>query len=348
MAQLSLPISDPDSLTLAARNVLGAAKRLAKLQASNALSHAPVAVNVACRAIKKYRYTFGRYPNVLAPRTFNEKIQARKIFDRRRIFSVWADKALARSFVGDRLGHSLLPRLYWLTADPGNIPFDLLPRRYVVKATHGSGWVWVVKDGATVDRDALVATCRDWLRTNYYDLNQEPLYRKVTPRIIIEEFLDNGQGEVPDDFKFYVFGGTVRFIQIDLARFGEHRRAIYDRNWNLVPVQLTVQRYCGIVGRPTRLEEMIRVAEALAGDIDFVRVDLYEAAGRVYFGEMTPSSGNGFNKFTPEIYDDIFGSFWQSQRKLTPKPRPAALLAQHVGARLARTATRGQLTQPAL
>ncbi len=310
MAQLSLPLHAHQPGTTITAQALRAAKSTLKAQLRTIVAHSPVRVHVAARAMKKYRYTYGYWPNVLFPRTFNEKLQARKIFDHRAIFAVWVDKVAVRSFVADMIGVSILPRLYHVTRNPDDIPFHRLPRRYVVKASHGSGWVQLVRDAESLDRQALIDTCREWLSLNYYDINQEPFYRKVTPRIIVEEFLEDESGEVPNDLKFYVFGGKVRFVQIDVARFGEHRRNIYDPEWNLLPVKLTVEPCLDGIERPALLGEMIRVAETLAGGTDFVRVDLYESAGRVYFGEMTPSSGNGFNTFTPASYDAVFGSFW--------------------------------------
>ncbi|WP_428393637.1 ATP-grasp fold amidoligase family protein [Lichenicoccus sp.] len=315
MTQLSVlshgrPLA-PELIGLALR----ATRHVLKSAALRALAHAPVSINVAARAMKKYRYTFGYWPNILFPGTFNEKLQARKIFDRRPILALWADKLAVRTYVVDKTSDpSLLPRLLHVTTDPTDIPFDRLPSRYVVKASHGSGWVHIVQDGAAVDSRAVIETCRQWLALNYYDINQEPLYRRITPRILIEEFLDDGTGEPPDDYKFYVFGGKVRFIQVDMARFGQppfrHQRNIYDPNWTLLPVTLTVEPYPGTLERPPALDRMIQIAETLADATDFVRVDLYAVNDTVYFGEMTPSSGNGFNKFSPVSYDQVFGSFW--------------------------------------
>lgn len=270
------------------------------------------------RTIKKYFYTFGALPNVIAPRTFNEKVNARKFFDHRPIFNTWVDKLAVRDWVAAvKPGYDrLLPELLHVTTEPGDIPFDRLPDRFVIKASHGSGWLRIVKDKASLDREAVIAECREWLGLNYYDLNLEAVYRDIPPRIMIEEFLDNGFGEAPEDYKLYVFHGRVEIIQVDVARFGQHRRKIYDRNWQEQPFELSVQTYEGALPPPPQLARLIEVAETLAGDIDFVRADLYLVGDRIYFGEMTPSSGNGFNRFTPESSDAVMGSYW----KLAPPP----------------------------
>ncbi len=270
----------------------------------------------ALRSWRQYRYDFGHLPNVLAPRTFNEKIQARKIFDRRPLFALWADKMAARDWVTGIIGASVLPELLHVTQDASTIPFDRLPYRYVIKASHGSGWVRIVRDGFSVDRNEVIAECNQWLSLNYSHLNHERIYRKIKPRIMIEEFLENDAGDVPEDLKFYTFGGKVHIIQIDVGRFGLHRRNIYDRNWNRLQVQLTVPNYPGEIEPPRMLKEMIRVAEKLSRGIDFVRVDLYQTINGIRFGEMTPSSGNGLNRFAPAHFDRFMGSLW----KMRPWP----------------------------
>lgn len=273
----------------------------------------PAYVVVPLRTMKKYFYTFGCLPNIVAPRTFNEKVNARKFFDHRPIFRTWVDKVAVRDWVARRKPgyEAMLPKLYHVTADPTDIPFDALPDRFVIKASHGSGWLRLVKDKSLLDRDAVIAECRHWLSMNYFDLTLEGVYKDVPPRILIEEFLDNGFGEAPEDYKLYVFHGRVQFVQVDVARFGQHRRKIYDRNWNEQNFELSIPTYDGTLETPAVLPQMLEIAETLAGTIDFVRVDLYAVGGRIYFGEMTPSSGNGFNRFTPRVYDEIFGAHWK-------------------------------------
>lgn len=157
------------------------------------------------------------------------------------------------------------------------------------------------------------------------------MYKDVPPRIMIEEFLDNGFGMPPDDLKFHVFDGKVQFIQIDVDRFGAHRRNIYDVSSNLLPVRLTIQTYDGEIERPALLNEMLRHAEALSGSVDFVQLELYVVGDEaVYFGEMTPSSGSGFNSFHPASYDAVFGSFWKMRILGSPHEPPSrTVLPEH-------------------
>lgn len=262
------------------------------------------------RTMKKFRYTFGYYPNVIRPRGFNEHIQARKLFDRTPEFATMVDKIAVRPWVVNRSTLCELPRLIYVAQDPSQIPWDRLGQRYVLKASHGSGWVKIVRDADQVDPKALIMLCHEWLRRNYADEYLENAYRNVPPRIIVEEFLDNGSGEPAEDYKFYCFDGQVRVVQVDIARFGEHRRALFNDKWERIPAQLSVPDYEGDVPRPERLDDMIRCAGQVSAGYDFLRVDLYSIGTRIYFGEATPLSGSGFNVITPASFDLELGSYW--------------------------------------
>jgi hypothetical protein len=141
--------------------------------------------------IRKWRKAHGAFPRIFRPVTFSEKVLHRNLFERRDAFTQIADKAAVRSYVERRLGPEILPKLYHLTGDPNTIPFDELPPRFVVKPTHGSGWVRVVTDKSTLDRAALIATCADWLKRSYYRESREIVYKDVEPRILVEEFIDD-------------------------------------------------------------------------------------------------------------------------------------------------------------
>jgi hypothetical protein len=106
------------------------------------------------------------------------------LFDRRAVLTQIADKAAVRSYVESRLGPQVLPKLYYLMTRPNTIPFDQLPDRFVVKPTHGSGWVQIVTDKSELDRAALIETCTGWLNQNYYEITREWVYKNIEPRIV--------------------------------------------------------------------------------------------------------------------------------------------------------------------
>ena len=143
----------------------------------------------------------------------------RLLFDRRDVLTQMTDKAGVRTYVESRLGAQILPKVYWLTANPETIPFDDLPDRFVVKPTHGSGWVEIVTDKSALDRDALLKKCAEWLAQSYYKEWWVWFYKNIEPRIIIEQFIEDGSGHAPNDYKLFVFDGIVELIQVDVGRF---------------------------------------------------------------------------------------------------------------------------------
>ncbi len=153
--------------------------------------------------------------------------------------------------------------------------------------------------------------CRCWLGTNFYQRGREWPYKNVLPRILVEEFIDNGSGEPANDYKFYVFGGRVELIQVDAARFVKHERSFFDRNWNELQIKMHYPPIAGGVPEPWHLADMIRAAESLGKDIDFVRVDLYDTERKIYFGEMTTTPVCGCGRFEPPSVDVYLGKLWE-------------------------------------
>ena len=261
--------------------------------------------------IRWHRNTLGAFPNIVNPVTFNDKVLHRNLFDRRALLTQFADKAAVRAYVRSRLGPDILPRLYCLTTRPDAIPFDDLPDRFVVKPTHASGWVQLVTNKATLDRAALIALREDWLKRSYYEEQWEQVYKHVEPRIIVEEFIDDGSGAALNDFKLFVFDGTVEMIQVDVGRFTDHRRRLYSPAWEKLDVCYGYDDVRGDMPRPRHLAEMIAAAETLGRDVDFVRADFYDTPARLYFGELTLTPEGGRGRFHPNDFDRYLGERWK-------------------------------------
>jgi TupA-like ATPgrasp len=264
----------------------------------------------AMRSVRRYARTFGRLPHLFPPRTYSEKILYRKLFDRRPYLTRTSDKYAVRAYVREKLGMDLFPEIYHLTADPRTIPFDTLPDRYVVKPTHGSGWIRLVPDGRAVDRGELVRVCDAWLAQDYSRRRDEWFYHDIPRRIIVEEYLGDDADRSPPDYKLLVFNQQVRVIQVDTDRRGLHRRNFFDAAWNELDIRDVREHGVAPVEKPPLLGEMIRCAEALAEDTDMVRVDLYAVKGRIYFGELTHTPGSGLSPLRPRIWDARWGAWW--------------------------------------
>jgi len=127
---------------------------------------------------------------------------------------------------------------------------------------------------------------------------------------MIEEFIGDGTSVVPADYKLFVFDGRVELIWIHVGRFEDHRSNVYGRSWNDLDVRFSYPNIEREVDPPKHLGEMIAYAEALGRGLDFVRVDLYDTDEKVYFGEVTTTSGGAVDSFDPVEFDRQLGDMW--------------------------------------
>ena len=185
-------------------------------------------------------WLFHELPSFRHPRTFTELIQAKKLFDRDPLLTVTADKYAVRKYVADRVGAEHLVPLIAVVDDPAELDLGSLPESFVVKATHGNNATLIVRDKACLDWPASMNAMRNWLEDNWYRYNKEWAYkewayRDIPARLVVEQFLDEG-GQPPTDYKFFVFSGKVRLAQVDVARFTEHQRNLFDEHWRSLAV----------------------------------------------------------------------------------------------------------------
>ena len=243
------------------------------------------------------------------PRSFNEKLQFLKLRQKNAFFSKLSDKYAVRDYVKEVIGKDVLTKILWIGESIEDIPFSKLPQRFVIKINCSSGQNILIKDKQEMDVVKVKKTLKKWLGQDYWKRSRELNYKGVRKKILIEEFLEDSKSFVPNDFKFFVFNGKTRFVQIDVDRFKKHKRCIYDTNWNKQSFGLEYDFYEGNVEKPKNLKKMITYAEKLAKNLPFARVDFYEVNNKVKFGEITFYPGGGLEKFFPnhDKLDKKFG-----------------------------------------
>jgi hypothetical protein len=221
-----------------------------------------------------------------------------------------ADKVEARQVAAARVGKEYLIPLHGILKNPSDLDDVQFPSDCAVKAAHGSGWNLLVCDGSPA-RPEVVATCRKWMSRRYGDRTGETWYFAIPHRVIVEQLLVDRQFGVPLDFKCFVFHGRVRYIQVDADRFTNHVRTFYDRDWRAQPWGLMYPR-APLIPRPSRLDQLIELAETLSAGMDFIRIDLYCVNDRdMYFGEFTLSPEAGWGRFWPDrSVDERLGDLW--------------------------------------
>lgn len=247
-----------------------------------------------------------RRPLSLAePRLFNEWVQHRKLYDRDPLLPPLADKVAVKAHVAGRLGPEwVTPTLWHGPSLPAAAP---APAPFVVKARHGCRQIAFVRDAA--DWPAVRRRARRWMRGRYGYWLDEWAYAHIPRGLLVEPYL--GQGPVlPLDYKCFVFGGRVEFVQVHLERATAHRWIVMDRRWRRVsPATRDPDPI-----RPVTLTRIIAAAEELARGHDFLRTDFYEVAGRPLFGEITLYPGSGLDPVVPPALDHAMGDHWRRAR----------------------------------
>lgn len=262
------------------------------------------------KKILEYRSYFGKFPNLIRPKTFTERIFLKMAFDRNPKLTLLTDKYLVREYVEQRCGPEILTKLYAVTNNPNEIGSLGLPDKFVMKPNHLSdGVIKIVKEFRNESIDELEKLAQSWLKRNYFDLCNEWSYKNIKPFILFEELLEVNN-DVPDDYKFLCFHGKPQFIEIHRQRFTKHTCNVYDSNLSLLPLKGSDNNFEDKIIWPTNIDRMLHIAEKLSYGMDFLRVDLYNVNGRIVFGELTVYPRAGLIKFKPESWDEKFGSYW--------------------------------------
>lgn len=260
-----------------------------------------------------FRLKMGYKLNLKNPQTFNEKIQWLKLYDRKPEYTQMVDKYEVKKYVAKLIGEEyIIPTLgVWDKFE--DIDFDKLPNQFVLKTTNGGGGSGVIicKDKSNFDIDNARKVLKQSLKdVMIYKTLREWPYKNIKPRIIAEEYIADSSGEL-NDFKFSCFDGDATDVMICTDRnSGDTKFYFFDNNWKLLrynrrgiaaPDDFTLP--C-----PLNLERMFAIASKLSSGIPYLRVDLYNVDGKIYFGETTFYPASGFDPNLLTETDTLFGS----------------------------------------
>lgn len=253
------------------------------------------------------------------PETFNQKIQFRKLYDNNPLYAICADKYAVREFVKERVGEEYLIPIYLVTDKLTEEQWNKLEAPFVIKPNHDSGTVEIIKDKNKVDKKKVISDINRFLDIDYGKISLERYYSGIKNRkIIVEKYLKDNI----EDFKFHVFNmenETKIFIQVDRDRFQGHKRNIYDEYFNKLDMKF-VKNY-EFFEKDIRkevseeiLNKMKEIVKKLSYGFEYVRVDLYNVDGKIYFGEITFCPESGFGDITPIEWDYKLGSYWEQPK----------------------------------
>ncbi len=247
------------------------------------------------------------------PRTYNEKIQWSKLYDRNPLKTILADKYKVRAWVEAKIGSKYLIDIFGVYDNWDSIPFDELPNQFVIKATHGSAMNIIVKDKSKLDKVEGKKKVNGWLNTNFaYSAGMELQYKDMEPRIIVEQYIGSEETDL-EEYKIYLFGGqTAYIIFASTDKNGNRHVTWFDKNWNKQAIKnLRSSPHDEEIAKPDNLSDIVKIAEILGQDFAHVRVDLYNTdKNTIKFGELTFSPNSGLRKYEPEDHGLTLGELF--------------------------------------
>ncbi|WP_276861677.1 ATP-grasp fold amidoligase family protein [Anaerococcus tetradius] len=241
------------------------------------------------------------------PKTFNEKLQWLKLYDRKPEYTIMVDKYKVRDYISKKIGGDYLIPLIDVWDDPDEIDFNLLPNQFVLKCNHNSGGVFICKNKNNFDIVKVKKELKKELKRDYYLSGREWPYKDVPRKIICEKYMVDESGYELKDYKIFCFNGEPKFIQMDYDRFSNHRRKFYDSNWNQIDFKFIYDSDNTNFQIPKNLNKMLELSRILSRDVTFLRTDFYIIKNKIYFGELTFYPESGFGKFTPKNWDGLLG-----------------------------------------
>jgi hypothetical protein len=287
---------------------------------------------------RRFHTDQGHWPNLEEPRTIQEKVLWRKLNEDMSDAVRQADKVAVRDYVRDTVGGGYLVEALAIVEEAAALDFDILPDSFILKINHTSGTNLVVEDRSRMDVESVRRYLGTLMRLRHGRRLGEHWYGAMEPRILVERLMRDQEYGIPLEFRFHVFHGKAEFVQVVSCRRlasevldtvalpagcsfvdgGPGRHTAYTLDWEIAPFQErnSLPAYPALRRPPARADEMRAVAEKLAGDWGYVRIDLCCPDDReVYFGEMTFAHNAGYFGFIPRSYDEYFGSLWDIRRR---------------------------------
>ncbi len=256
---------------------------------------------------ERFKRRMGYEPDLDDSKTFNEKINWLKLYDRQPYYSTLVDKYEVKKYVSDKIGEQYVVKLIGKWDSFEDIEFDSLPEQFVLKCTHDSGSVIVCKDKTLFDAEAAKEIFNKRLKMNYYWPDREWAYHNVKGRIIAEEYINDGNDKLIP-YKVFNFMGNPKIIQVIQGdKSADESIDYYDVNWNLLELRQNFPNSKLHVQRPKKLEEMLRLSRVLSRGIPFVRTDFFIIGDDIKFSEFTFYSDSGAERFYPDKWDEELG-----------------------------------------
>lgn len=262
-----------------------------------------------------YKHATGQILNLENPKTYNEKLNWLKLYDRKAIYTTMVDKFSVKKYVADRIGVQYVIPCLGVWDKPADICFDSLPQQFVLKVTHGGGnsGVVICKDKSKLDVRAIIKKLNRCMKIDGSITNKEWPYKNVVRRVIAEEYKEDSKTKELRDYKFFCFNGEPKILFIASGRSSqtEPNFDFFDMNFNRLNMRSAhpISDVRNMPQKPDTFEEMKQIAAKLSEGLPQVRIDLYDVDGHVYFGEFTFFHWAGIGSFEPKDWELKMGDW---------------------------------------
>lgn len=238
------------------------------------------------------RIRFHRKLNLKHPTTLADKLCYLELNVDDPLKTKCSDKYEVRNYVASKgLADILVPLCHDVCSETSEIDFNALPNQFAMKATHGCAMNLICDDKNKLDKKQVLKIAQKWLNEDYPRACIEPHYKKIPHRILFENFLQDADNII--DYKFHCFHGVPDFVLVCGNRVSGVQKRLYTMEWESIDAMIGKEKGCYDFKKPSEFEHMIEVCKALSADFDFVRVDLYDIHGQIYFGELTFTPATG-------------------------------------------------------
>lgn len=253
----------------------------------------------------RFFYATGKKLDLNNPKDFNEKVVYLMLNEFGEKEKNCADKLMVREYVSKKGLDIILTKLYGKYDNAYEIEFEKLPKEYVLKTNHGCGCTIIKNENKDINITDSIKKLNESLKKNYARETLEYHYEKIRPCILCEEYLKEDEKNSPTDYKIFCFNGKAHFLLVCGNRDTQVKKTYYNLDWKKINCTKNEQEY--EFEKPENYNEMISIAEKLSEDFKFVRVDLYNINGKIYFGELTFTPRGGINNTIKKEYLDKWG-----------------------------------------
>jgi len=245
------------------------------------------------------------------PGTHWEKVQYRKLYGNHEFYGRLADKVQVRDYVRESVGEEVLVPLLGVHDRLDEKILDGLPGSFIIKVSNASGWNEVVRDKGKMDYRRTIRYFNRKVKRKFSRNCGEVHYDYSEPKILIESLLLAEDGEMPWDLNFYCYNGSKGFDYCIHATSADRVfEGHFYRNEALIEGNLSSEMI-GTHLRAENFNRMLEIARELSRGIDFVRVDLYNVCGKIFFGEMTFTTSAGFKVYHNPALNELRDTMWE-------------------------------------